>query len=255
VAQTGLATPAPPRPPQQRKLGRAVLLTLFGVALALLAASIAVPVMTLRPVVVPRITADDSMENTVLPGDRLFVVLGDHVRRGDVVVISAPVDGVRELLVRRVIGLPGDHVACCDSAGRVTVNGKPLDETYLYPGDEPSGIRFSVTLGPGQVWLMGDHRGLSFDSRQGGPAQQSRIMGHVLFVQRGSEFIVLRTPRTYVSDGLAPVDRRPDLYLFLLVLGAGCVAALLILAVIVLAGLAVRRRRWAPPANARMAGS
>jgi signal peptidase I len=239
----------PPRPPQQRRAGPAVLFALIGLCLASLAASIAIPVATLRPVAVPRITADDSMENTVLPGERLFVALGDHVRRGDVVVISVPVAGVRELLVRRVIGLPSDRVACCDSAGRVTVDGKPLDEAYLFPGDEPSAMRFSVTLGAGQIWVMGDHRGLSFDSRQWGPAEQSWIMGHVLFVQRGSEFTAVRTPHTYVADGLEPVDGRPDLYILLLDLAAGCVAALLILAVTGLAGLAVRGRRRAPPAD------
>jgi signal peptidase I len=138
-----------------------------------------------------------SMENTLLPGDRVLVnKLIYHFRgitRGDIVVFSGqgswgpaapPASG--SLLVRlyhdalndigldstgtdyikRVIGLPGDRVSCCDAQGRVTVNGVPLDEqSYLYPGDSPSELRFSVTVPPGRLWVMGDHRSDSADSR------------------------------------------------------------------------------------------
>ena len=61
--------------------------------------------------------------------------------------------------VKRVIGLPGDRVSCCDPGGRITVNGIPLDEgPYLYPGNRPSAQRFSVRVPPGRRWVMGDHR-------------------------------------------------------------------------------------------------
>ena len=61
--------------------------------------------------------------------------------------------------VKRVIGLPGDRASCCDALGRITVNGVPLNEqSYLYPGDQPSAQRFSVTVPPGRLWVMGDHR-------------------------------------------------------------------------------------------------
>jgi signal peptidase I len=66
------------------------------------------------------------------------------------------------LVVRRVIAVPGDRVSCCDAHGRVLVDGKALDETYLYPGDAPSKSRFSVTLADGQYWLLGDHRSIAF---------------------------------------------------------------------------------------------
>ena len=57
-----------------------------------------------------------------------------QVHRGDVIVEQQPSTGP-VYFIRRVIGLPGDHVACCNARGRITVNGKPLDETYLYPAD------------------------------------------------------------------------------------------------------------------------
>src|SRR5260221_661075 len=68
--------------------------------------------------------------------------------------------------IKRVIGVPGDHVACCTPSGDVTVNMVPLTEkSYLYPGNVPSTQRFSITVPPGRLWVMGDHRAASSDSR------------------------------------------------------------------------------------------
>jgi signal peptidase I len=137
-----------------------------------------------------------SMDNTLQVGERVLVNrLVYHFRpvaRGDIVVFSGqdswgpdappgPGDPVLRLFddvlsdvglhssqtyyIKRVIGLPGDHVACC-TAGRVTVNGVPLEESsYLYPGDAPSAFRFSAVVPPGHLWVMGDHRSDSGDSR------------------------------------------------------------------------------------------
>ncbi|QTE31354.1 signal peptidase I [Pengzhenrongella sicca] len=70
-----------------------------------------------------------------------------------------------EHLIKRVIGLPGDEVACCDSEGRLTVNGAPLDETQLKPGSVPSEVTFAITVPQDSLWVMGDNRQNSRDSR------------------------------------------------------------------------------------------
>lgn len=140
-----------------------------------------------------------SMEDTLVYGDRVMVSKIQAgpmaVDRGDIVVFEDPggwlppsqqVDrgpvvgaAVRALefigiapasqgnhLIKRVIGMPGDTVVCCDADGRLTVNGQPLDEQdYLFPGDDPSTSEFEVTVPDDSVWLMGDHRSNSRDSR------------------------------------------------------------------------------------------
>ena len=155
-----------------------------------------------------------SMEPTIEPGDRILVnklADGDSVRRGDVVVFdgtttfaaadltphqddgaigrvlgdAASLVGVHlgeQDFVKRVIGLPGDHVVCCDR-GSLTVNGKVIDETYVMPGDKPSELEFDVTVPAGRLWVMGDHRSDSADSRShlgdpgGGTVRLSDVIG------------------------------------------------------------------------------
>jgi signal peptidase I len=141
------------------------------------------------------IIPSQSMENTLLVGDRVIVEKLTNFHRGDVVVFSdpggwleddpadpAPWDKVFEFiglptkstpghLIKRVIGMPGDKVMCCTSKGRITVNGYPLDErSYLYidPDNEqvnPSDVRFEVIVPKDHIFVMGDHRDLSADSR------------------------------------------------------------------------------------------
>ena len=153
-----------------------------------------------------------SMENTIMPGD---IVLADRtapVHRGDVIVEEQPSDG-SSLYILRVIGLPGDHVACCDAKGRLTVNGKALDETYLYPGDAPSrypvnapsSALFIVTVPAGKFWLMGDHRSRARDSRTEG-ALAVRVVGRVFLIERSGHAILLRTPQAFTASGLAPAS-------------------------------------------------
>ncbi|MEU7853761.1 signal peptidase I [Nonomuraea sp. NPDC049141] len=106
----------------------------------------------------------ESMENTLLINDRVFVnKLSGKPERGDIIVFKG---WNGEDTIKRVIGIGGDKVACCDAKKRVTVNGTPLDEaSYLYPDDFPSGDTFKYTVPPGKLWLMGDHRSASADSR------------------------------------------------------------------------------------------
>ncbi len=144
------------------------------------------------------------MANTVRPGDVVVVAHTTQVRRGDVLVVQQTVPTPGNYL-KRVIGLPGDHVACCDARGRITVNGKPLDELYLYPGDAPSEVRFKVTVPKGHLWLLGDHRRVSYDSRGLGPLTV-RVAGRAVLVLRGGHPFLLQTPQTFVADGLAPAS-------------------------------------------------
>jgi len=76
-----------------------------------------------------------------------------------------------EHLIKRVIGLPGDTVECCDGQGRLIVNGVPIDEPYINAGSQPSEMEFSVVVPEGSLWVMGDNRQNSRDSRyhQGDP--------------------------------------------------------------------------------------
>lgn len=134
-----------------------------------------------------------SMENTLLVGDRVLVQKVVDFNRGDVVVFADPgnwldeppevrgpigqalefvgvlPDTSTEHLIKRVIGLPGDRVRCCDAQGRLTVNGEPLEEDYLYADSagpvQPSDVRFTVVVPKGRIFVMGDHRDLSADSR------------------------------------------------------------------------------------------
>jgi signal peptidase I len=68
-------------------------------------------------------------------------------------------------LVKRVIGIGGDHVVCCDADNRITINGKPIIEPYVAKGSEASRTPFDVKVPKGSFWVMGDNRGNSEDSR------------------------------------------------------------------------------------------
>lgn len=154
----------------------------------------------------------NSMEPLLDTGDRVLVThLGIDQRpieRGDVVVfdgrgsfvsLNSGHDQLTDALVsagqwlgfvpnnnvyvKRVIGVAGDKVKCCTVSGAIEVNGSPLTESYLYPGDVPSELKFQVTVPQGKLWLMGDHRSVSLDSRSllgapgGGLISTSRVIG------------------------------------------------------------------------------
>ena len=158
-----------------------------------------------------------SMEPGLQVGDRVVVSRLDYrfgdIRRGDVVVFdgdgvftpaAAPRSPLAEAartvaqalgapvgesdFVKRVIGVGGDRVLCCDDQGRISVNGRALEEPYVYPGDDPSDVEFDETVPAGHLWVMGDHRSSSADSRDhlgdpgGGMVPADRVVGRVVAV-------------------------------------------------------------------------
>ncbi|MER7835205.1 signal peptidase I [Streptomyces sp. NPDC096040] len=112
-----------------------------------------------------------SMEQGLRIGDRVLVNklayrFGAEPRRGDVVVFDGTGYFGDADYIKRVVGVGGDHVVCCDKEGRIEVNGRSVDETaFLYPGDTPSTVPFYVEVPEGTLFVLGDHRSVSSDSR------------------------------------------------------------------------------------------
>jgi len=204
------ASDAPETPHARRPSATHVLVLVLVAACAV----VLVRALLVQSFVVP--TA--SMEPTVAAGDRVIVSrvvrwFGE-VHRGDVVVFDGagifgpptpePRNGLaalgrglasavgvpvgRQDYVKRVIGLPGDRVACCDDRGAVTVNGVALTEPYLAAGTAPSEASFDVQVPADKLWMMGDNRGDSADSRAhlgdhgGGMVPVDRVVGTVVAV-------------------------------------------------------------------------
>jgi signal peptidase I len=188
-----------------------------------------------------------SMENTLQVGDRVLVnKVVYHVRgiaRGDIIVFSgqdswgpdAPppssdpvvrifddvLSGIglqnnQTYYIKRVIGLPGDHVACCTD-GKVTVNGVPLSEgSYVYPGNPPSSVKFSEVVPAGHLWVMGDHRSDSEDSRYntgdpgGGAIPENQVVGRAfLIIWPPSQIRDLPIPSTFQQSALSVAAAEP----------------------------------------------
>jgi signal peptidase I len=217
-----------------------------------------------------------SMENTLLPGDRILVSKIVYqfrpIARGDIVVFSGAgswdpptqpqtnwlaglwgdatnlvgIAGPGTDYVKRVIGVPGDHVVCCNAQGQVTVNSVSLSESsYVLPGDHPSDVRFNITVPAGRLWVMGDNRGDSDDSRYrsndpgDGTIPESAVVGRAfLVIWPLSRISDLPIPNTFKQAGLtaaAAVAAAPPVT----VAGGGAFAGA--------AALAWRRRRRRGP--------
>ncbi len=138
----------------------------------LLAVAIVVAILVRQFVMQSFFIPSGSMEHTLDLDDRVLVnKLVYNFRapeRGEIIVFKNPEswpslpDG--DDLIKRVIGVPGDHVVCCDPQGRIQVNSHPLDEPYVYPGNKMAPEKFDITVPGGRLWVMGDHREASGDS-------------------------------------------------------------------------------------------
>ncbi len=231
----------------------------------LVALTLAVAGLIRTFLVQPFFIPSESMENTLRVGDRVLVDKLSYrfhdIRRGDVVVFNGldsftpevrvdessnpVVRGLRSVgaavgvappgekdFIKRVIGVPGDRVVCCDPQGRVTVNGTALDEAeYLFPGNVPSEAAFDVTVPAGRLWVMGDHREASADSRAhtgdpgGGTVPEDKVIGRAFsVVWPPGNMTGLGTPATFdrvnspVAQGGSPAP-----YALLLGVASPCV--------------------------------
>ncbi|TWJ23511.1 signal peptidase I [Micromonospora endolithica] len=175
---------------------------------------------------------------------------------GDLVGVSRP--GEKDF-IKRVIGLPGDRVKCCDAQGRVLVNGTPLDEPYVVrdsPLDVPPNPREcrarrfeEVVVPPGQIFVMGDHRAVSQDARCQGPVPIDNVVGRAFaVVWPSSRWNSLSAPDTFedvsgpvtASTGAPPVRPTPGGGVVLLVPIAGALTVL------------ARSGRWRPARQRRL---
>ncbi|MGQ0631730.1 MAG: signal peptidase I [Sporichthyaceae bacterium] len=124
----------------------------------------------------------------VFDGRGSFIAAGSSPGLWDRLLGAIGFSGDDEHFVKRVIGIPGDRVVCCDSAGKLQINGISLDEPYLFGTDLPSTEKFDIEVPPGRVWMMGDHRSRSADSRAhlgapgGGTVPMDKIVGRAIAI-------------------------------------------------------------------------
>jgi signal peptidase I len=210
-------------------------------------------------IVVFRGTDNWAPENQVDTNIGFFAKLGRTV--GDLVGFSQP--GEKDF-IKRVVGLPGDTVACCDVAGRVTVNGFPLDEPYVTedsPLDAPPSAREckSRRFGPinveqGQMFVMGDHRLVSLDARCQGQVPIENVIGRAfVIVWPNNRWDGLGVPPTFAKvprpfaaavPGHPPARPIPG--------GQAVIDAVLVVPILASSAFAARSRRIRRPLRRRL---
>lgn len=209
------------------------MLVLLGLALVL---AVVIKALFMQAFYIP----SGSMNDTLVLDDRILVqkvsYWSGEPQRGDIVVFSdpggwlgpgevrtadSPVARGLEMfglfptgghLVKRVIGVGGDRVVCCDKEGRISVDGVPLQEdAYLPAGEKPSLIEFDVKVPEGYLWVQGDNRSNSADSRVhlgdpgGGFIPVDDVVGKVFMVVWPWEHATMvERPATFETVGAAP---------------------------------------------------
>jgi signal peptidase I len=205
--------PAPPRPARARRTAGAVIQGLvIGLGFVLLVGAFGVLAVQYRPYRIPT----QSMTPTLTMGDTVLArsVGGDSVGRGDIVVFQDQLWG-NAPMVKRVVAVGGDTVACCDSQHRLMVNDHPIDEPYLAE-QQLNDKLFTTVVPAGRLFLMGDNRDASLDSRShldlaGGTVATTEVLGRV----EGTAWPADRAglgDRTVAFDALAgPTAAKPGL--------------------------------------------
>lgn len=191
------------------------------VSIILVVAAFVVTLVVQNLIVTPFTVPSSSMENTLRSDDRILVnkfAYGvSDVHRGDVVVFEDPggwiADGSQEptsadgknYLVKRVVGIPGDHVTCCSTAGRLTVNGREVYEPYaVVPDGQPATTPFDITVPAGELWVLGDNR---YNSRDSSKTQDLASKGFVPIAGVVGQAVFKLWP----LDQIAPVGSSPEL--------------------------------------------
>jgi len=221
---------------KRRRRRRSALLELLVLGVIAVALALVIKTYAIQAFFIP----SGSMENTLEIGDRVLInkLVYDFrgIHRGDIIVFDGngswdfnppassnifsrfvnDLEGIvgvshdSSIYIKRVIGLPGDHVVCCNAQGQVTVNGVALSEqSYLYPGNQPSTQKFNITVPAGRLWVMGDHRAVSYDSRGhmgdpgGGTIPESAVLGRAfVIIWPPSRWTILNIPATFEQPKL-----------------------------------------------------
>jgi signal peptidase I len=233
----GDGQPPAPRRARKRRRRRSALVELLVLGVIAVVLALIIKTYAIQAFFIP----SASMENTLEIGDRVLInkLVYDFrgIHRGDIVVFDGngswdfnqpasnsnlisrfwdDIEGIvgishdTTIYIKRVIGLPGDRVACCNAKGQVTVNGVPLSEqSYLYPGNAPSTQLFNTTVPAGRLWVMGDHRAVSYDSRGhmgdpgGGTIPESAVLGRAfVIIWPPSRWRILSIPSTFTRPAL-----------------------------------------------------
>lgn len=232
----GDGQPPAPRRARKRRRRRSALVELLVLGVIAVVLALIIKTYAIQAFFIP----SASMENTLDIGDRVLInklvydLRGIH--RGDIIVfdgrgswdpdtpsssnifsrLGSDLEGIvgishdSSIYIKRVIGLPGDHVVCCNANGQITVNGVPLSEqSYLYPGNQPSAQPFKITVPSGRLWVMGDHRAVSYDSRGhlgdpgGGTIPESSVLGRAfVIIWPPSRWGILNIPATFEQPQL-----------------------------------------------------
>ena len=226
----------PPRRARKRPRRRSALVELLVLIVIAVVLALIIKTYAIQAFFIP----SASMENTLDIGDRVLInkLVYDFrgIHRGDIIVFDgngswdfnppssqnifarfgSDLEGIvgishdSSIYIKRVIGLPGDHVVCCNADGQITVNGVALSEkSYLYPGNQPSTQPFKITVPPGRLWMMGDHRAVSYDSRGhmgdpgGGTIPESAVLGRAfVIIWPPSRWGILNIPATFQQPQL-----------------------------------------------------